>query len=225
MSTTNNRLDNDDSLEDCVERARGPQYDPNPVTRYEGDRPSPTALVTVTAPGEPAKVQLMRRPNHTSKVLHKPNINDLEYHARMIEEKQRFIANDSLVKATKSKADIYTMLQALRTEMAAEAASLLFQRTEDEKCGKDATLASSRRIEALNKIASIEFDIKKLGADVIDLHGERFQRVFAYLISLVQEVAQATLSPEQLDLFFNRLGTAFENWEEKASEVMAGNKQ
>ena len=215
-------LDDDDSLGDYEEKAEEVRFDPNPVTVYEGDKAA-TALVTVPPnPGEPVKVQLLRRANRTSKIARRPSVNDLEYHAMMTEEKQRFVDNDALVKATKSKVDAYTMLHALRAEMAAEAASLLFQRTEDEKCGKDATLASSRRLEALNKMAGIEFDIKKLGADVIDLHGERFQRVFKYLISIVQEVAQVTLSPEQIDLFFNRLGTAFENWEEKASEVMAG---
>ena len=216
-------FDDDDSLGDYEEEAVDQnivKYEAQPVSVYEGDPVQ--VLAAVPLPGEPYKTPVIRKRNRTSKIARRPEISDLEYHARMTEEKTKFVAEDAIVKATKSRADTYTMLQAVRAEMAAEAASLRFQRIEDEKYGKDTALISSRRLDALNKIAAIEFDIKKLGADVIDLHGERFQRVFTFWISILKEVAQATLAPEQIDLFFNRLETSLEDWEEKASEMMAG---
>jgi hypothetical protein len=157
------------------------------------------------------------------KVERMPTTSDLEYHAAMSEEKAKFISQDPVVVATQGR-DALTVLRTIRSEMAKESAALHFQRVESEKYGKDTAQVSSRRLEALNKIASIEFEIKKLGADVIDLHGERFQRVFAFWIETLKEVAQATLPPEQLDLFFNRLETTLDGWEDKASEAMASGK-
>lgn len=166
-------------------------------------------LVVKRGRGRPRKVERM------------PTTSDLEYHAAMSEEKQRFIDQDPIVLAARSK-DAATLLRVLLAEMAKESAALHFQRIENEKYGKDTAQVSSRRVETLNKIASIQFELKKLGADVIDLHGERFQRVFAFWIESLKEVAKDVLTPEQCDLFFNRLATTLEGWEDRASEEMAG---
>jgi hypothetical protein len=153
-----------------------------------------------------------------------PTTSDLEYHALMSEEKAKFVAQDPVVTATRGRADTLDILRTIRTEIATEAAALHFQRVENEKYGRDTAQVSSRRIEALNKIASIEFEIKKLGADMIDLHSERFQRVFLFWIGTLKDVAKSTLSPEQLDMFFNRLETTMDGWEDRASEVMTSGK-
>ena len=165
-----------------------------------------------------------REKGRPRKVERMPTTSDLEYHARMSEENAKFIDNDPVVAATRGRADTLEILRTIRAEIAAETAALHFQRVENEKFGRDTAQVSSRRIEALNKIASIEFEIKKLGADVIDLRGERFQRVFLFWIESLKEVAKATLSPEQLDMFFNKLETTLDGWEDRASEAMASGK-
>lgn len=170
------------------------------------------------------ELKVTRQRGRPRKVERMPTTSDLEYHAAMSEEKAKFIAEDPVVKATRKGSDTLDILRTIRTEIAAESAALHFQRVENEKYGRDTAQVSSRRIEALNKIASIEFEIKKLGADMIDLHSERFQRVFLFWIETLKEVAKATLTPEQLDLFFNKLETTMEGWEDRASEVMSSGK-
>ena len=165
-------------------------------------------------------LKVKRGPGRPRKVIRMPTTTDLEYHALMSEEKAKFIDLDPVVVATRGK-DAILVLRTVRAEMAKESAALHFQRVENEKFGKDTSQISTRRMEALNKIAAMEFEIKKLGADVIDLHGERFQRVFAFWIETLKEVAQATLAPEQADMLFNRLETTMNGWEDKASEAMA----
>lgn len=159
------------------------------------------------------------------KVERRANLSDLEYHAEMIEEKNKFIAEDPIVKATNARHDTTDMLHAIKLEIAKEAAALHFQRTEVEKYGRDTAQISTRRIEALKKISDLELDIRKLGVEKIDLKGEKMQRVFAYFIQQIKEIASESLSPQEVDLLFNRLSTSLEGWEEKCEDLVMSKKE
>jgi hypothetical protein len=161
-----------------------------------------------------------RRVGRPRKVERMPTTSDLEYHALMSERKGQFIDQDSVVLASKRRADPMEMLAVIRGEVAKESAALHFQRIENEKFGKDTAQVSSRRIDALKKIADIELEIKKIGGDVIDVRSEKMQRIFTFFIETVRSILEANLSPEQIDLVFNRLSTEFEGWQEKLSEVL-----
>lgn len=166
--------------------------------------------------GNALKVERQRgRPR---KVERMPTTSDLQYHAAMSEEKARFIDNDAVVSASRGGADAATVLKLIKAEVAKEAAALHFQRIENEKYGKDTAQTSTRRIDALTKIANIEMEIKKLGSEAIDLRHPKFQRVFALWIEMMREVASETLTPQQIDLFFNRFSTKIEGWEDRAAE-------
>lgn len=170
----------------------------------------------------PLRVQRQRgRPR---KVERMPTTSDLEYHARMTEQKARFITGDPIVRAATAHADAADMLHSIKLEVAKETAALHFQRIENEKHGKDTAQVSTRRIDALKKIAELELEIRKLGADMIDLKGEKMQRVFSYFIQQIKETAGETLAPEAIDLFFNRLQTALDGWEDKCAELVSSEK-
>jgi hypothetical protein len=171
----------------------------------------PTHLLPKTSTGRP-----VGRPR---KMNPKPTLSDLDYHAQMSAEKQRFIEIDPVVRALSGKVDSAALLGTLRTEIAKEAAALHFQRVENEKLGKDTAQTSTRRIDALTRIAHIELEIKKLSPDSLDVYGEKFQKVYAMFIDILKEVAQETIPTEVIDLFFNRLSTAMTDWEEKASNL------
>jgi hypothetical protein len=147
-----------------------------------------------------------------------PTVSDLEYQASMSIEKEKTMATDLVVRAAEGKTDSLDFLQIIKTEIAREAASLYCQRIENEKYGKDTAMVSSRRIEALSKIAAIELEIRKLGVGIIDLKGEQFQKVFKHWIVTLQESAAAVLTPEQVDMLFNKLESSLEGWEERATE-------
>ena len=168
--------------------------------------------------GNALKVQ--RGPGRPRKVERMPTTSDLQYHALISEEKAKFIDSDAVVQATRGAADAGQVLKLIRAEVAKEAAALHFQRIENEKYGKDTAQTSTRRIDALTKIANIELEIKKLGSDAIDLRAEKFQKVFALWIEMMREVAADTLTPEQIDLFFNRFSTKIEGWEDRAADAV-----
>lgn len=167
-------------------------------------------------------LKVERQRGRPRKVERMPTTSDLEYHAAMSEEKSRFIDLDPVYKAAQGKADSSVVLHIIKAQVAREAAALEFQRIENEKFGRDTAQISTRRIDALTKIANIELEIKKLGGDILDLHGEKFQRIFNMLIESFQEVASEVLSPEHVNLLFNRLGTVLEGWEDRAAMALAG---
>lgn len=153
-------------------------------------------------------------------VTRKPDITDLEYHAEMSEEKRKFIENDPVVIATsKPHHEALPMLRVIASEIAREQAALAFQRVENEKLGKDTAQVSSRRVEALTKIANIELEMKKLGTDIIDFRSEKFAKVFQMWVEAIREVAEEVMPAELVDLFFNRLSTKLEGWEDKAADL------
>jgi hypothetical protein len=154
------------------------------------------------------------------KVDPKPTMSDLEYHALMSEEKSKFIEVDPVVKNLSGKTDSAALLATLRMEIAREAAALHFQRQENEKLGKDTAQNSTRRIDALTRIAHIELEIRKLAPDTLDVRGEKFQKVFRMFIECMRQCATETLSPEAIDLFFNRFSTMMDGWEERASDLV-----
>lgn len=149
-----------------------------------------------------------------------PTPAELRHHAAMAEEKAAFVARDPLVRASERPTDSMEMLALVRTAVAKEASSLQFQRIMLEQVGKDTGQISSRRIDALKKIADIELDLKKMGVEMIDVRSEKFQRIFKLWIETIRVIAEQTMNPEQIDLFFNRLSTAMEGWEERAAEAL-----
>lgn len=160
-----------------------------------------------------------RGPGRPKKINAKPTNDDLIYHAEMIRQKTAFINSDPLVQSTNLRQDAVETLQKVKEEIARESAALHFQRIEEEKYGKDTSQMSSRRISALREVANLELEIRRLGATHIDLKGERFQKIFKFFLETVREAADGSLSPEQIDLLFNRLGTMLEGWEEKAQTL------
>ena len=178
----------------------------------------PVHAAPKNADRQPLKME--RRAGRPRKVERAATVKDLEYHAATVEAKAAFIDEDAVVQATIKNTDPLSMLKLIKTAVARESAALHFQRIENENHGRDTAQISTRRIDSLKKIADIELELKKLGADVIDVHSDKFQLVFKFWIETIREIASETMTSEQIDLFFNRLSTAMEGWEEKVEEVL-----
>ena len=185
-----------------------PQEESPPMNNV---RQLPTHLLPRTSTG--------RANGRPRKINPKPTANDLEYHAAIADEKKKFITDDPVVRALIGKPDSAQLLSSLRLEIAKEAAALHFTRMEAEKYGKDTAQTSTRRIDALTRIAHIELEIRKLAPDTLDVRGEKFQKVFAMFIQYLKETAQETLTPEAIDMFFNRFTSKMDGWEDKAADI------
>lgn len=151
--------------------------------------------------------------------FNKPTKEDLEYYAETLGERQQFVADDLVVRSAE-KHDPLALLSTLKSEVAREAAALGYHRMLLEQMGKDITSVSGRRIDALKKIADIEMEMRKIGFEQINVYGEKFQKIFKLWIEAIRKVAEQTLSPEQLDLFFNRLSTEMDGWEDQAADLV-----
>ena len=151
--------------------------------------------------------------------FNRPTSDDLKYYQATADERRDFIDNDPIVLGARGR-DPLVLLSVLKTEVAKEAAALAYQRILNEQMGKDISQVSSRRIDAIKKIADIEMEMRKIGFDQIDVYGEKFQKIFKPWIETIRDVAEHTLTPEQLDLFFNRLTTTMDGWEDKAAEIV-----
>lgn len=201
-------LGSDDEMVEILD-ALGPVSDKSErIVRLMPMHAAPGSNITRQA-GRPRKIE--RRPQQT----------DLDYHQQIAQEKAEFVAEDPVVKAIQSFSDSADILRRVKEEVARETAALHFQRIENEKYGRDTAQISTRRIDALSKIASIELEIKRMGADTVNLKSEKIQRVFKYIIAAFREGCVTTgMSPEQIDLLFNTLSTSLEGWEEKAAELV-----
>ena len=170
--------------------------------------------VTAAAGGRAAAPR-QRPPSRTQSA---PNLTQEEMEA-FEEERQRFIENDPVVKNANGR-DPMVLFNALKTEAARESANLAYQRSMNERAGKDGSAISSRRIDALKKIADIELEIRKIGVDQIDVYSEKFQKIAKLWIEMIQSAALETLGAEQANLFFNKLTSTMDGWEEKAEELV-----
>jgi hypothetical protein len=166
-------------------------------------------------------LKVARKPGRPRKVERMPTTSDLEYHAAMSAAKDRYIQNDPVVKAALARGmDAASSLRTIKAEVAKEAAALRFQRTENEKYGKDTSQLSSRRIDALVRVAHLELEIKRLGAESIDFRGAEMRKVYEIWIGVIREVAEEVLPAQQFDLFFNKLLTGLDGWEARAEDAL-----
>ncbi len=161
-----------------------------------------------------------RGPGRPRKVERRPDEHDLIYHREKIEEQQRFVESDSLVVAAKRGTEPTEMLRMVRGRYL-EIAATLESETVGRPKGKDTAQIRSRQVAALREAATIEMELRKHGAGgVVDLKGEKFQRIFKLWIGMIRDVTMEMLEPEQVELLFNRLETEFTGWEVKAEDVI-----
>jgi hypothetical protein len=164
---------------------------------------------------------ISRQVGRPRKIERKPVESDLEYHEMIVKERAEFIEEDPIVRSIQNRSDTAELMNRIKEEVARETAALHHQRLENGKFGRDTAQISTRRIDGLKKIAEIELEIKRMGADTINLKSERMQKLFQYIIAAFREgCVQINMSPEQIDLLFNHLSTNLEGWEEKAAELV-----
>lgn len=160
----------------------------------------------------------IRRTVRGKKVELRPSPDDLAYNAEMQREQASFIDSDEVVKAVYNRQDSIELLQIIKQRLARAAAALDFQRVEIQKYGKlsEAAQIVSRQVAALREIAATELEIQKRSETLIDVRSDKMQKIFAFWTEKIEETGKETLSPEQFDLFFNKLEGKMSGWEDEA---------
>lgn len=191
--------------------------EPPPVPKAEMD----LRVAAVIPMHQAGTIQIKRRPGRPKKVVAQPSTDDLTYHAEMARQQVHYVEADAIVRATQARKDSAETLHLCKERLARVAAALEFRRIEDEKTGgKDSAQILSRQTAVLREIAQIELKIREMGVQLLDLRGEPMQKVFTLLVGRMQAVAAEVLPKAQFDLFFNRLETALDGWEEEAEGLI-----
>jgi len=141
-------------------------------------------------------------------------------HEKEFENFIRALVEDPVVKAAENHADSTDFLNTLKLEAAKETAFINQQKLNPGITSEEAASLSSKRISALLKLATLEKEIQKGNVSTVDLHGEKFQRVFQFWLETLREVADAIMAPEQVNMLFTKLEVALDRWEDKATQRM-----
>jgi hypothetical protein len=107
--------------------------------------------------------------------------------------------------------------------MSEEAASIVFERHEAERKGKETSNLSMRRINALKSIGDTWLRRKEqLSGKEIDLDSVVFKALFGFIMDTFKEsLSESGLRPEMVDTVFAKLGSKLdEEWSSDARNRM-----
>lgn len=142
------------------------------------------------------------------------------------------LENDGLIKTIKAKGFSEETINKMKEELAEEVAFLKGLRNEygfdiddiDQliRITEKRTKIIKDLIDILNKEEQIRLKRDKEGR--IDFYSEKFQRVFRYLLKIIQDTFIKTSIPSQyIDIFFTELAKALDGFEKKAEKIYYGN--
>ncbi len=185
------------------------------------DSPMQLKVATII-PLHDATGSVKRGRGRPRKINPKPTPDDLAYHAEMQRHQVEFVQQDEVLAAVSDRRGSAEVLHLLKQKIARDAAVLDFHRMELQKYGKteEASAVAKKHIAALKEIAQLELQIRALNDQIIDLRGEKFQKIFSMMVAKFRDVAKETLNQEHFDLLFVRLENALENWEDEAEGLI-----
>lgn len=160
-------------------------------------------------------VRLNGRPR---KVRPRPDADAREYARRIAEVAQQFVDEDPVVRAAaveRERNDPEVLDQTLM-QLAREAASLAFDRQRLLGDGRDFAQTSTRRIDALSKMASLVTERAKSGIeDPFNPHDPKVQKVVSYFLEAMGECARDTMPSAVAEKFLAKFEELARGWEDR----------
>jgi len=182
--------------------------------------PNPSPIIPMPTASTEEPVVVRRKPGRPKKLRPRPSADQAEYERAVAEARQRAMAEDHLLGLLRSeRPNPAAVLHAVSVETAREQAALLWDRMRVEERNGDAQRISSRRIEALSKLAALVLERRKLGiSEDDDIRGEPFARVEQLWIDMLREVARDVLPTETGTLAMDRVVAAMKAWRASLAE-------
>lgn len=159
--------------------------------------------------GRPRKIKLLPKDPEIKEVL---------------KQKAKHLSKDGLTNLLEDNPNSLDVLDMLMLELAREAASLHFERSENERKGEDTSVLSSKKVTALKSVADIYFRKRDAILDqAFDFKSKRFQKFMEWLlIKIVRKSAEdADLSSEQINILFDKIGDKLDDDNRWDKEAMA----
>jgi hypothetical protein len=140
--------------------------------------------------------------------------------------KQYRLETDPLMVQLEESVDDDAILYHVMRGLAEESVSLLFERHEAEREGKETSAVSIRRVNALRTLADTYLKRKEqLSAKMIDLSSPAFTRLFQFMLDTFRDaMSNGGISRDQVETVFTQLAKrmADDPWEQEARMKMKG---
>lgn len=170
------------------------------------------------------RVKKKRGPGRPRKIPIEPTD---EVAAQLLRNKRKHLRDNPLINQLREQPDSMDVLDLAMLELAKEAGSLDFERTEAERKGKDTTSISSKKISATKAV--IDTYLKKretLINESFDFRSKNFQLLFQFWASKIEDAClDVGMSEEMIQRFFASMALVFEDWESDALKyIKSGGK-
>lgn len=154
-----------------------------------------------------------------TKIAKIPSKVDRDYAVKMAQAREEHISSSTMVHGAK-KGDAVAVLTQISTYLAKNIELLEFRKQFLEAQGADTTHVITKQSELLKQLASIQFDLRKQKIDTVDFNSPHFIKLSKFIVEQIVAVAKETLSPEDVDIFIQRLSTEMEGFGEKLEVYM-----
>jgi len=170
------------------------------------------------------RVEKKRGPGRPPKIPIEPTD---EVAAQLIRNKRKHMRDNPLIAQLQEQPDSMDVLDLAMLELAKEAGSLDFERTEAERKGKDTTSISSKKISATKAV--IDTYLKKRETIInesFDFRSKNFQLLFKFWATKIEDACvQVGMSEEMIQRFFGVMSEVFDDWETEALKyIKSGGK-
>jgi hypothetical protein len=175
-----------------------------------------TAPIIPMPPSTDGEVVVRRKPGRPRKIRPAPTADQAEYERSVAQARERAMAEDALLGLLRTeRPDPVTVLHMVTVATAEEQAALLWDRERVEERNGDAQRISSRRIEALGKMATLVLEQKKLGiSGDADPRSPQYRRIEKLWLDTIADCARETLPSETGTIMLDKLMAAMSKWRE-----------
>jgi hypothetical protein len=158
----------------------------------------PVPLHAVTRDADGNQLVVKRRPGRPRVVRPQPAATEEHYIDAVNSARDGHVNADALVGVVRGQDDANNVLHQIMKALAVESASLAWEIRRGREAGTDVSQYSSRRIDALSKIAHVELGRRKLGMDdPLDPNHPRMTKVLNFFLVTVKDALETTLPAAQ----------------------------
>jgi hypothetical protein len=138
-------------------------------------------------------------------VVTAPSVDESKYHEEMKAIRDKFIAADALLRlsATDTTSTTSDVIDLVIAGLAAEQAGLLHTRQAAQDAGKDASTISSRRVDALVKLAHLVIERAHLDPNLTEPQPAALAKLRRLFVGVVAGVAEEVLGAEATSVFLD----------------------
>ena len=134
--------------------------------------------------------------------------------------KEDILTNDALLKGILNDDNVFDLVTVILAELAEEGASLKYERIKLEASDKSIDRISLKRAQILKMIMDVLVQRRDIALnDFINLKSPQWQVIFEHLMNKIRQTfLDLQYNTEQIELFYQKLQSNLEGFEEEAEQ-------